>query len=77
MLDYFLVLALRAEVLLVDIIDHAGHNDQSLKLKQIIEKFITVLPQNRIWVKGINSSLSNWKKLTNLEDKPDDPFKRI
>ena len=76
-LDYFLLLAIRGEVLLADILDHAGHGRHSLKLKQIIEKFITVLPQHSIWIKGINSSLSNWKQLTNLEDKPDDPFIRI
>lgn len=76
-MDYFLVMALRAEVLLADILMCYSNNEKSMTLKDIIGEFGANLPPNTPWAKGINHTISHWKELTNLRDKPDDPFKRI
>jgi len=74
LIDYFLVLALRAEVLLADVLHGQGRVGHSLKLKEIIHDFIGVFPGNCIWGKGINTALTKWKDLTNLEHTPANPF---
>jgi hypothetical protein len=75
LIDYFLVLAIRAEVVLFEVL--GGYGDyHSKSLKEILKEYMSIATANGVFCKGINLARSNWQ-LTDLRNTPADPFKII
>ncbi|OCC15403.1 hypothetical protein DBT_1150 [Dissulfuribacter thermophilus] len=75
-LDYFLLLALRTEIVLLAFADSGLDLDKDTSLRVLLMSLSSSLRSGSVKT-GVNLAIQHWKKCTSLKTRPPDPFQVI